>query len=68
MLGAYIASEFGGESNEALRKHAKASLGLAVELQHKRTADFRMAALCAEAVGSVVNSIAIVSGRRDPGV
>ena len=68
MLGAYIASEFGGESNEALRKHAKASLGLAVELQHKRTADFRVAALCAEAVGSVVNSIAIVSGRRDPGV
>lgn len=66
MLGAYIASEFGGETNDALRKHAKASLGLAVELQHKRTADFRMAALCAEAVASVVNSIAIVSGRRDP--
>ena len=66
MLSAFIESELGGQSNEALRKHAKASLGLAVALQHRRSANFRMAALCAEATASVVNIAAIVSGRRDP--
>jgi hypothetical protein len=66
MLGAFIAAELGGSDNEPLRKHAKAALDLAVALQHKRTADFRMAALALEAATSVVNTIAIVSGRRDP--
>jgi hypothetical protein len=35
-------------------------------LQHKRTADFRHAALCAEATAAVINLVAIVSGQRDP--
>lgn len=66
MLESYIVSELGGQLNEELRRNAKASLALAVGLQHKRTAGFRMAALCAEVTNSVVNIVAIVSGRRDP--
>jgi hypothetical protein len=66
MLDAFIAGTLKGPSNQTLRKHAKASLDLANELAHKRTADFRLAALCAEATNSVVNVIAIISGRRDP--
>jgi len=68
MLDAYLAVELAGSQNEAARKHARASLDLANALQHQRTATFRDAALCAEATASVVNIIAIVSGRRDPEV
>ena len=66
MLDRYLAVEVGGESNATSRRHAKASLNLAVALQHKRTAKFRDAALRAEATGSIVNIIAILSGIRDP--
>lgn len=66
MLEAYIDTELRGSVNDETRRHAKASLDLANNLQHKRTADFRSAAMCAEATTSVVNLIAIVSGRRDP--
>lgn len=66
MLEAYIAKELAGGSREAARKHARAALDLANDLQHRRTAGFRDAALCAEATSAVVNLVAIVSGRRDP--
>ena len=66
MLENYIANILRGRKNEAARKHAKAAYGLAVALQHRRTANFREAALCSEATSSLVNSIAIISGRRDP--
>jgi hypothetical protein len=65
MLDAFIARELAGGTNEGLRRHAKAALDLANDLQHHRTADFRQAALCAEATASVINLVAIVSGRRD---
>jgi len=65
MLDAYIATELGGYPNEGIRRHAKASLTLANDLQHHRTADYRQAALCAEATTSVVNLVAIIYGRRD---
>ena len=65
MLDSYIATELTGGSNEGLRRHAKAALSLANDLQHSRTADYRQAALCAEATTSVVNIVAIISGRRD---
>ncbi|MDP8259544.1 MAG: hypothetical protein P9L96_00850 [Candidatus Gygaella obscura] len=68
MLEAYIDTELKGGVNDETRRHAKASLDLANNLQHKRTANFRSAAMCAEATTSVVNLIAIVSGRRDPEV
>lgn len=65
MLEAYFDSELGGHANEEVRSHAKASLKLANALQHKRTADFRMAALCAEGTMATINIVAILSGRRD---
>ena len=66
MLEAYLATELSGGANKQLRQHARTSLDLANKLQHDRTADFRKAALCAEATASVVNIVAIVSGQRDP--
>jgi len=65
MLAAYIAKELEGKPNENIRKHAKAALDLANDLTHRRTADFRLAALCAESTNAVVNIISIISGRRD---
>lgn len=64
MLEAYFSAEYSGSHNEALRRHAKASLNLANELQHKRTAEYKDAALCSEATRTVVNIVAITSGRR----
>ncbi len=66
MLEAYIAVELQGGPQDESRKHARAALALAKALQHRRTATFRDGALCAEATAAVVNTIAIVSGRRDP--
>lgn len=67
MLEAYLELELPGSANKVARRHAGAALDLANELQHKRTAGFRNAALCTEATTSVVNLVAIISGRRDPG-
>jgi len=64
MLEAYFSSEFSGSENKALRAHAKASLNLANGLQHKRTAEHKDAALCSEATRTVINIVAITSGRR----
>ena len=66
MLEAYLLDELHGSTNKEARKHARATVDFAVSVQHKRTAAFRDAALCAEATASVVNLIAILSGRRDP--
>lgn len=66
MLEAYIAVAFAGGTNDAFRKHARASCDLAVQLQHRRTATFREAAACTEATTSLVNFIAIMAGLRDP--
>ena len=66
MLDAILEMDLAGPANQEARKHAKAAVGLALALQHKRTADFRMAALCAEAATSVVNILAILAGRRGP--
>ena len=66
MLERYLAVEVGGKSSELARKQAKASLNLASERVHLRTATFREAALCAEATASVVNIIAILSNKRGP--
>lgn len=64
MLEAIFETELRGSPNEEARAHAKAAVRLALALQHKRTADFRTAALCAEGAASVVNMLAIVAGRR----
>ena len=64
MLESIFETELAGSANEEARGHAKAALRLALALQHKRTADFRMAALCAEATTSVVNLLAVLGRRR----
>ena len=66
MLEGYLAQELSGKSNEVQRKFAKTAFQLAIALQHQRTAQFRQAALCAEATRSVINMVAIISGQRDP--
>ena len=64
MLEAIFEADLRGSTNEEARAHAKAAVRLALALQHKRTADFKTAALCAEATLSVVNMLAILAGRR----
>lgn len=64
MLEAIFDAELHGSTNQEARTHAKAALKLASALQHKRTADYKMAALCAEATSSVVNMLAVLAGRR----
>jgi hypothetical protein len=64
MLESIFEAELKGSSNEESRAHAKAAVRLALALQHKRFADFRTAALCAEGTWSVVNMLAILAGRR----
>ena len=68
MIEAFFATAAAGGSSENIRRHARASLQLAVELLHKRTAHFRTGALCLEVTVSVVNILTILSGRRDPEV
>ena len=67
MLEAFIAEELSGGSHEAQRKFARSLYDLAVSLQHRRTAGFRDAGLCAEATRSLINTTAIIAGQRDPG-
>jgi hypothetical protein len=67
MFEAYIEVALVGSSNDHLRKHVRAAYDLATHLQHRRTASFRDAAICVEATLSVVNIIAIIAGRRQPG-
>lgn len=61
MINAYIAFAFGGASNEEVRKHARASLNLANALQHRRTANRKLAALCLEATSSTIAVISIIA-------
>lgn len=65
MIEAFFLQAAPGGVNENVRRHARAALQLAVELQYKRTADFRAAALCLEATSSTANIVAILSGQRD---
>jgi hypothetical protein len=65
-LEAYLAVELGGGVHEEARRHVRSALDFAVALQHRRTASFRDAALCVEATTTVINIVAIISGRRDP--
>lgn len=65
MLGAYLSHQLRGISDEAARRHAKGALALANDLQHRRTAKFKEAALCAEATRTVINIVSIISEKRD---
>lgn len=60
MLEAYIAHVFAGGSNKEVRAHHRASLALALNLQHRRTATRQLAALCVEATASTTAVISII--------
>lgn len=66
MLESYLSKQLSGQSNEGQRRFAKTAYKLAVELQHRRTATFREAALCVESTRAIINIIAIIAGQRDP--
>jgi hypothetical protein len=61
MLEAYISHVFPGASNKEVRVHARASLALALNLQHRRTATRQLAALCVEATASTTAVISIIA-------
>jgi hypothetical protein len=63
MLEAYIAHVFPGASYKEVRAHARASLALALNLQHRRTATRQLASLCLEATASTAAVISII-GRQ----
>lgn len=63
MLEGYVGHAFPGESYKEVRAHARAALALALNLQHRRTATRKLAALCLEAASSVTSVISIISGR-----
>jgi hypothetical protein len=61
MLESYISHVFPGESFKEVRAHARASLALALNLQHRRTATKQLAALCLEATASTTAVISIIA-------
>ncbi|TPN39368.1 hypothetical protein FKO01_04200 [Mesorhizobium sp. B2-3-3] len=63
LLDAWLHHEMPGGDNKEVRAHIKASLDLAVHLQHRRTATRQLAALCLEATSSAVAVVAIIAGR-----
>jgi len=67
MLDAFFSSELSGGPNEEARRHAKAVVALADALVHRRTANYRDAALCVEAAQSAANIASIVTGRTTAG-
>ena len=60
MLEAYIAHVLPGASNKEVRAHHRASLALALNLQHRRTATRELAALCIEATASTTAVVSII--------
>lgn len=61
MIEAYVGQAFPGSSYQEVRVHARASLALALNLQHRRTATRQLAALCIEATSSAVAVISIIA-------
>lgn len=65
MLDSYIAHVFPGPSYKEVRTHARASLALALNLQHRRTATRQLASLCLEATASTSAIISIIARQAD---
>ncbi len=63
LLDAWLKHEMPGGSHKEIRAHIRASLDLANNLQHRRTATRQLAALCLEATASAVTVVAIIAGR-----
>ncbi len=65
MLARYVAVEYPGASDQEFRKCVNSTVDLANKVTHRRTSDYRGAALCAQATFNVIGLISLVSGRRD---
>lgn len=61
MMEAYLHEVVPGDTFKEVRAHARASYDLSTQLQHRRTADRKLAALCLEATSSTVHVISILS-------
>jgi len=61
MLDAFVAHAMPGASHKEVRQHARASLALALNLQHRRTAARQLAALCLEATASTAAVVTIIA-------
>jgi len=61
MLEAFLHSVFPGDSFKEVRAHARASIELSLNLQHRRTATRQLAALCCEATASTAAVMKILS-------
>jgi len=68
----YIGTELQGPQHQVVRKFARravelatAAFDLANAVQHDRSAQYRTAALCAEATFTVINLLAVLAGRRE---
>lgn len=62
-LFAWLHHQMPGGDNKEIRAHIKASIDLAVHLQHRRTATRQLTALCLEATSSAVSVVVIIAGR-----
>lgn len=60
-LFAWLHHQMPGGDNKEIRAHIKASIDLAVHLQHRRTATRQLAELCLEATSSAVSVVAIIA-------
>ncbi len=63
-LEAFLSGRIQVSTQSVTRKYARAAWGLAVELQHHRTATPQQAALCAEATAAAINVVSILA--NDP--
>lgn len=64
LIDAFVVHELQDKDNEDIRPAVKSFWKLSVALQHRRSADFRHAALTAETTAAMVNILAVLSGRR----
>ncbi|MHA6729999.1 hypothetical protein, partial [Devosia sp. A369] len=64
MMEAFLATAVPGDGYKEVRAHARASYDLATQLQHRRTAGHRLAALCLEATSSTVHVLSILADRK----
>lgn len=64
MIEAFVADALSGPGDQEVRDHARASLALALNLQHRGTANRRLAALCLEATASTTAILSIIAGRE----
>lgn len=64
MLESFFSAELPGRTNENVRAFARASLRLAVALQHNRDADYRIAATCLSATISTVSIASIIANQQ----